>query len=233
MTDSKSDYLYVSSVVPFSASITCWLQIKNLPLDELLKRSRRYERSFIAWEIVRKNRNPFFVTGTGFEGYYIGICATTDEVLKRIIQVSQKTLDCMSRQYHLNFRFQSRLMKTLTGDVSDVKAMYVWAAQLGATIAQLRCNLHDNRDADLFRIETYRTVQTLPPIDYQTSDHCIQQTYALGRLGQQSKVEVHMNGLKPSEQDAWLVAWSIGQFGHPVVRAYLEESYQLVPDTPL
>jgi hypothetical protein len=123
-------------------------------------------------------------------------------------------------------------MKTLTQESSDVKAMQVWSAQLGAAIAQLRCNLYNNHDGDLFRIETYRTVQTLPPIDYGLTDHCIEQTYVLGRSSQQPKVAVHRNGLKPSEQDAWLVAWSIGEFGHPLVRAYLEASYTLVPAAP-
>jgi hypothetical protein len=115
-------------------------------------------------------------------------------------------------------------MRTLVGEDNDPKAIYVWAAELGAAIARLRCNLQNNPEGDYFRIETYRIVRSLPEIHYQENEGTIYQSYWLGEQHSGSPVTVQLNTLKPCDQDAWLVATSIGRFGHPLVRIYLRYS---------
>src|SRR5215471_11729107 len=109
----------IDGPIPFTDSFYWWLQLNDFKLSQLVKDSRRYEQPYLAWEVVRKSRNPFFATGTGFEGYFIGMCQSAEEVLDAIIQISRNMLDCIARANRLNYGFQSRLMKTLTGDLSD------------------------------------------------------------------------------------------------------------------
>lgn len=218
----SSKPLITNTPVPFADYLYGWLRLNDLKVADFIERSRRYEPPFRSWEIVRLNRNPFFETGTGFEGYYIGICGSTAEVLEAVIKISHEILDRIARQFRMEYGFKSRLMRTLIGERQDPKAIDIWSCELGAVIAKLRCNLHHNREADLFRIETYRMMTTLPPIAYKENAGRITQTYSLGFPAYHQKPAVTMETLKPADQDAWLVAWSIGRFGHPLVRQYLD-----------
>jgi hypothetical protein len=221
--------LCLSGPVPFADSFYWWLKLNDVGLESLVKDSRRYEQPYLAWEMVRKNRNPFFMTGTGFEGYYIGVCHSAEEVLAAIILVNRQILTNIMRQYRMDYGFKSQLMKTLLGEVSDPKAIGIWAAEFGAAIARLRHNLQHNLEGDSFRIETYRAVKTLPPIDYREDDHQILHSYSIGYQIPKPKIQVTIDSIHPADQDAWLVAWSIGRFGHPLIREYLEYTYGFLP----
>ncbi|MBZ0284251.1 MAG: hypothetical protein K8L97_26160 [Anaerolineae bacterium] len=219
---SASRHIVTRTPVPFADYLYGWLRLNDLNLMDFIERSRRYEQPYRAWEVVRINRNPFFEVGTGFEGYYIGVCDSTDEVLEAVIKISHEILDRIARQFRMEYGFKAHLMQTLIGEQSDPKAMDIWSCELGATIARLRCNLQHNREADLFRIETYRMTATLPPICYQERGNQITQMYSVGFPAHHQKPAVTMNNLNDSDQDAWLVAWSIGRFGHPLIREYLD-----------
>lgn len=225
----SANVMCVSGPVPFADSFYCWLRLNDIPLAHLVKDSRRYEQPYLAWEVVRKNRNPFFVTGTGFEGYYVGVCETPEAVLDAIIHTSRQILTNLSREYRWNFAFKSRLMKTLTAELNDPKAIAIWSAEFGATIARLRRNLQHNVEGDSFRIETYRTVHALPFIDYHENGYRVLHQYSVGYPVLKSRIDVSMESVHPADQDAWLVAWSIGRFGHPLVREYLEYTYGFLP----
>ena len=58
---------------------------------------------------------------------------------------------------------------------------------------------------------------------FYEQDHSIGQIYTVGSDGgaEFNKMLITLNMVKPSNQDAWLVATNIGEFGHPLVRAYL------------
>ncbi|MEO8606409.1 MAG: hypothetical protein ABI690_00885 [Chloroflexota bacterium] len=221
----SSNFMCLSGPIPFADSFYWWLKLHNIGLADLVKASRRYEHPYLAWEVVRKNRNPFFVTGTGFEGYYIGVCDSPEAVLDAIILTSRNILTNIMREYRMDYGFKSRLMKTLLGEVSDPKAIGIWAAEFGATIARLRRNLQHNIEGDTFRIDTYRAVKSLPFIDYREDDHQIMHNYSIGYPIPKPKIQVTMDSIHSTDQDAWLVAWSIGRFGHPLVREYLEYTY--------
>jgi len=219
--------LKVDSVVPFSDCIYWRLNLNTGQAPtSLLTESHQYDHPYLAWETVRKRRNPYFEQGTGFEGYFVGLCRSPDETLERILSISRGMLVSIARLYRYEYGFRSKLRKTLSGEASDPKAMAEWSAQLGATLARLRCNLIHNRDADSFRDETYRIVSNLPPIDYHTVDHALYQVYCVDTQHVPNTVKMMVNAqqLRDADQEAWMVAQAIGKFGHPLVREYLHYS---------
>ena len=216
--------LQVSNEIPFGDCISSWLQMsQRYGLDSLVELSSYYERSYLAWEEVRKGRNPYFVNGTGFEGYFVGICSSPDEALDRILDVNQQMLANLLRLHRFDPRFRSRLLKTLTGESSDRQAMSEWSTEFGAALARLHCAVTQDRRVAHFHDETRGIVQWLPAITYSQVDHRIKQAYAVedDSTPYGYRTIVNVTGLEPSKQDAWMVAQSIGKFGHPLVREFL------------
>ncbi len=216
--------LKIDTEVPFGDSIYYRLSIPQEQSSSiLLAQSHQFDRSYLAWEIVRKTRNPYFLKGTGLEGYFIGICQSPEDTLRQILQVSQQVLTSIIRLYRYQYTFRTKLLKTLTGEGADLKAMSEWSAQLGYVLAKLRCNLFNNRQAEAFRTETYQVVKTLPPIDYRKGDHVVRQIYTIDSFDVTDvpRIIVSVDTLNPPDQDAWLVAESIGKFGHPLVREFI------------
>lgn len=214
--------LQVASDVPFATALYWRLRMKGIHLEELTKQ-HRYERNYLAWETVRKQTNPFFDNGTGLEGYLIGHCQTPDEALETILNICQHMLDCIARYHRFDSNFQSRLFDTLIGYRNDAEAIETWSAYLGATLARLRCNLLNNRPADAFQTETYRLVDRHPDIDYKMRPETIKQHYRIAAAYTKThRVQVNLSNLNPSHQDAWLVAASIGRFGHPLLRRVMD-----------
>lgn len=218
---TKTQQVY--NEVPFGRSLYSWLRVRSMPLEQIASYSRKYDRQYLAWETVRKGRNPFFVKGTGFEGYIVGRCDQPEAALDAILVASQSILDRIARLYRYHIGFRALLLKTLQREASDPRAMHEWAAQLGATLAQMRCNLVGNVEAQTFQFRTYQVISQLPPISYSNGSDDLTQAYVIWRGDEKGAlrlpVDIHM--LKPSQQDAWLVAEAIGTFGHPLIREYL------------
>ena len=225
MHRSSIGLLTVESNVPYGASIAAWLTLRNRPLAELERPSRWYERAFLAWETVRRVRNPFFSEGAGFEGYYIGECRSADEMTGRLLQLGRDMLASNDRLYRFDYRFKSRLMKALDSESVDVKALESWSALLGATLGRLRRMAGALPEAGAFQAETYRMTNSVPPIRYALSEQTVRQTYTLPFPAQRNgrKIAIDPNTLNPADRDAALVVWSVGRLGHPLVRQYLAE----------
>ncbi len=219
-------FVKYESPIPFAVSIYSWLQVDRTTLDLLAHHSRLFERSYLAWETVRKTRNPFFDKGTGFEGYFIGVCRSPEETLERILALSRAMLQNICRMHPRDWRFRSRLMHTLVGEQYDARALAEWSAQFGAALARLRPNLRRNPLATAFQMDTYRQVGGLPHITYQEQDAIIEQVYVLAQyhLNGFIRMPVDSATLPESDQEAWLIARRIGLFGHPLVRQYLRQS---------
>lgn len=214
--------------VPCESMISGWMRFHNVPLDRFVEQSRQYERAYLAWETVRKVRNPFFAEGTGFEGYFVEICHSPDEMLSRLLEIGHQLLASNYRLYRHQFRFRSRLMQTLVGDNDDPRGVAVWADLLGATLGKLRCNVYLNQDIYRFQNETYWTVYRLPPISYNQCEGKIEQQYRLARFRERFTFKpcLQLNLLGAADYDAGLVVSTIGRFGHPLVREYLHEACQ-------
>jgi hypothetical protein len=198
-------------------------------LERLVEQSRQFERSYLAWETVRKVRNPYFEDGTGFEGYFVGRLGSPAEALEMLLKIGQEMIDNNRRLYPHNPLFRSRLMKTLRGELEDPECIDVWAAQFGAMLGRLRCNLLTNQKASLFQSETYLLTNHLPPISYERGTVGIKQRYRLpfGMTDHAPKWSLRHELMKTSRVDAGVVATSVGKFGHPLIRAYLNERFRM------
>jgi hypothetical protein len=217
--------LTVQCEVPCGSLVHSWLHVHEMPFRPFVERSRQFERAYLAWETVRKVRNPFFTEGTGFEGYYVGLCHSTEEMLDMLLHMGRQMLASNVRLYPHQHRFRSRLMKTLSGEVEDLDAIAVWADLLGATLGRLRCNVYTNQETYRFQNETYWSVNRLPLMQYEQSDCRLEQSYRLAqfRVCTNSRLPLQLNLLNSSDYDAGLVVSAIGRFGHPLIREYLHE----------
>lgn len=218
----------IENEVPFGQILYGWLYLKDLQLDDVVQHDR-VERNYLAWETVRKQTNPFLEPGTGFEGYLIGRCSNPEAALDVILTTCQHILDAIRRMYRFEYGFRSQLMKTLTRENSHSALIHLWAEYLGAELGRLRAQMLNNEEAQRFQSGTYRIVETLPPIVYRQEADQVTQTYAVGSSGSQrsDRLTITLPMLKPSQQDAWLVAENIGQFGHPLLRRLLEHDSML------
>jgi hypothetical protein len=217
----------IDSHVPFDQWIHWMLhETHSENLKTLIHHSDLYERRYLAWEEVRIGRNPYFDTGTGFEGYFVGRCVGAEEALNKVVKVGDEILNNLIRLHRHEHRYQTRLMKTLVGELPDQQAIAEWAAELGAELARLRCNLIRNIEAADFQEETYALVYSLPAIAYEEEPRAIHQHYSLVRrvVDNPTNIVNPQRLIKPSQQDAWLVAQSVGKFGHPLVREALHHA---------
>lgn len=230
MLRSAKGLLTVESVVPYSGAMAAWLRLYDVPLQALEGPSRWYERAFLAWEMVRRVRNPFFSEGTGFEGYYIGVCATAEQMTEALLRLGHTLLESNARLYPQDTPFHDRLMRALTGETDDLTALLVWSAALGATLGRLRAWAGTRPAAGSFQSETYRMTNALPGLQYTLTNGRIDQTYTLPNptTAQTGKLEFSPASLKPADYEAAVVVWTIGKLGHPLVRQYLSERTRAV-----
>jgi hypothetical protein len=209
--------------VPFGHTISAWLHFNHLPLEQLVRHDR-IEEHYLAWETVRKQTNPFFYEGTGFEGYLVGRCPHAIAALDLLLASCQEILDDLTRLHRFEYTGRNRLMKTLVRESDDLIAIQTWSTYLGAELARLRARILNNQAAQNFQHETYELVHTLPPMVYHETNDDVNQDYAIGWASEHKEERLHISLqiLSPKFQDAWLVAQNIGEFGHPLIRRFLE-----------
>jgi len=212
----------IDSEVPFGRLLYVRLHLKNMSISNL-KRPNRMETRYLAWETVRKQVNPFFLNGTGFEGYLVGRCTDPESALDAILAINQNILDAITRLYRFQYGFRSQLMKTLTKESTDTHAIHIWSAYFGAELGKLRAQIYDDPQAQAFRNQTYEIIKSLPPMVYHEIEHDVMQTYAVATGDTTTpRISISLSMLKPCQQDAWVVAENIGEFGHPLVRGVLD-----------
>jgi len=216
----------VEGEVPFGDALLWWIDHlrddHGLPVSQL---SHEFDRSYLAWETVRLSRNPFFSNGTGFEGYWVGLCQSPDAALDQLILIGRATLESQQRLFRYQQGYRRRLLRALQGEGGDLDALAEWSIELGAILGRLRCNLYKNAQAGTFRHETYRQVEGLPPIAYREEHDDLQQMYEVRDADNPSQplLYVDPNHLRTTDQEAWEVVESLGKFGHPLVREILSK----------
>jgi hypothetical protein len=213
----------IDSAVPFGKALFVWLRLHDAHLTRLVSHDH-IEKQYLAWETVRLQTNPYFQKGTGFEGYFVGLCPDAEAALEAILATNQGILDAIARLYRYDAGLRKRLMPTLMREISDPKAIHVWSAYLGASLGRLRCQVSTSKEAVLFQTRTYRIVGGLPPMAYHEAQKDVRQSYTVGKDNIQAagRLAITANTLRPCQQDAWLVAENIGEFGHPLVRKFLD-----------
>lgn len=216
----------VESEVPFGDALLWWIDHlrddHGLPVSQL---SHQFDRPYLAWETVRLSRNPFFSNGTGFEGYWVGLCQSPDAALDQLILIGRSTLESQQRLFRYQQSYRRRLFKALQGEGGDLEAMAEWSIELGAILGRLRCNLYRNSQADTFRHETYRQVEGLPPIAYHEEHDDLQQMYEVRDADNPGRplLQIDPQHLRTTDQEAWEVVEALGKFGHPLVREVLSK----------
>lgn len=220
----------IESKTPFSHELYVRVGLYHLDLNGATVKDQ-IEQRYLAWQTVRKKTNPYFVEGTGFEGYLVGTCTSSLEALETILKVGQHILDAIAHLYRFESDNQSRLMRTLSGDFYDAKMTHIWSSYLGAELGMLRTHVPRNKAAVLFQTQTYQIVSLLPRIKYRPDHQDLMQKYAIGFLdasvltgmSNPAKIDVRALALTDSQQLAWHVVSHVGQFGHPLVRKYLDK----------
>lgn len=218
-----SGTIVIDSQVPFGYALSAWLHLRAEPLNHLIHHNS-VEKAYLAWETVRKESNPYFEQGTGFEGYFVGRCDDPEAALAAILDINQRILEAIARLYRFEFGFRSRLFRTLLRERCDAAALHLWSDYFGAELARLRAQILTEPEAQEFQRQTYRIVSMLPPMIYHERVNDVTQTYAIGAFPtpQYTRLDINFATLKPRQQDAWLVARNIGAFGHPLVRRMLD-----------
>lgn len=216
-----SETVQIRSKVPFGHALCLRHKLTGQPLEQIVRHTP-LESHYLAWETVRQQTNPFFCKGTGFEGYLVGCCPTAEAALELILTITQTILERIARLYRFQYGFRSHLMKTLTKEEANLSAMQIWSTFFGAELGRLRAQILTDPQAQAFRAQTYHVVDTLPPIIYRPSQAEIEQAYLIGADNGrcQHKLSICCSSLPPAQQDAWLVAENIGEFGHPLVRLF-------------
>lgn len=222
--------LRVNTQVPFATSICGWVDTNQVDLQAFEATSHRYDTHYLAWQMVRKERNPYFVNGTGFEGYFVGSCRTPDQALSQILEISQTMLEHIALLHRYESGFRATLMKTLMGEQYDLRAVYEWNALFGEALARLRWRAMQDHEAMKFRDETYRLVRLADrysEIHYLNNTSPLQQEYFVVHDTPNShRLMIRSSGLHTHDREAWLVAQSVGRFGHPLVRTSLKKEFQ-------
>jgi hypothetical protein len=223
--------LQITNQVPFAASIYDWLTLNQVNIQAFEATSHQYDVHYLAWQMVRKERNPYFVNGTGFEGYFVGTCPTPESALTQILAISQQILENIALLHRFEYQFRSMLMKTLVGEKYNLRAVYEWNALLGEALTRLRWRAMQDLEAAAFREETYRLIgvaDRFSEIHYLNDTRPLRQEYFVvhNTQGTGHRLLVNSDGLKTQDQDAWLVAQSVGRFGHPLVRTCLHREIQ-------
>lgn len=217
------NFITIENTLPFSQMIYACLCLHQADLAEFVRHDR-IERHYLAWETVRKQTNPFFETGTGFEGYLIGQCTTPEAALDEVLIIGQRILDAIQRMHRFEYGLRSRLMQTLLRERIDYDLVSLWAEYLGAELGRLRAHILNHEAARRFRTTMYQIVESLPPMYYRQVGDRVLQRYMIGANGRPpaDRLAITLSLLKPGQQDAWLVVEYIGQFGHPLIRRVLE-----------
>jgi hypothetical protein len=213
--------LHVEGEVPFGDCLRWWIErsreSRGQPIQHV---SHHFDRPYLAWETVRLARNPYFAQGTGFEGYFVGLCSSPDEALTQVLDVGRRALASINRLYRFEANYRRLLLRTLHGEASDLRAIAEWSVELGAILGILRCNVYRSPQAEYFRRETYQLLEGLPPIRYEDDRHAVRQAYEIRALDGEpfQRLLVEPRQLSTGDQEAWAVAAALGRFGHPLIR---------------
>lgn len=112
------------------------------PSEQQRLNSDRTLKGFERWTATRYT-NPFIEaqTATGFEGYFIGLGFSPEEVADQIAQLGCNVLESFRRLHPNNGSYMSTVWKVAKGEVYNQEILAELNAVLGATTARLRVNV--------------------------------------------------------------------------------------------
>lgn len=202
--------------------------------DFVTEQSRRYDSSYLAWELVRKHRastadsvGQVFSDGkalphTGFEGYFSGL--TPEEIVAVEADLGTKILRGMG--YFVNYENRNytlwQMNRFLSGQMHTgnvVGIMEYFDEIFAVTLARARAISAD--DSESFRRETYAHLSRGHSISYLINENGIRQTITLPVVCPQQTIPPRVE-LRKCHVKGYLTLAEIGRFGHPLARSALD-----------
>lgn len=200
-------------------------------LKRLLIESRRIEKSFLGWDMVRRDGGA-----TGFEGYGAGYFPHAIDMAEAIAKLGAGILaeTKKNRAKAGDFTFMNRLWKFIGEGVYDPKIAEYMYTTLAITIARLKAETYSDRPVDHVRQTVAKLATSLTPIKYepQVTEKILGQTYLLPeptivqeQLAKVIPTEVVSPQTFAGRPEYWgyLFMLKLGMFGHPLVRTALHQ----------
>ncbi len=113
------------------------------PRPEDTKKLATFETGWYRWHDTRKN-NPFGLD-TGWEGYFVGVMQTPEQVAQEIGTIGAQTLKNM-KMLHPYDGYVSKIWHVAQGERFDMKMLTELNTCLMARVAQLRMNIEAGRN---------------------------------------------------------------------------------------
>ncbi|MCL4208024.1 hypothetical protein KJZ63_00100 [Patescibacteria group bacterium] len=200
-------------------------------LKKLISESRRIEKSFLGWDMVRRDGGA-----TGFEGYGAGYFPNAVDMAEAIAKLGAGMLAETKRNRAKvgDFTFMNRLWKFVGEGVYDPKIAEYMYTTLASTIARLKAETHSDGPVDHVRQTVSKLATSLTPIKYepQATKKALGQTYLLPeptivqeQLAKVIPTEVVSPQTFAGRPEYWgyLFMLKLGMFGHPLVRTALHQ----------
>lgn len=205
---------------------------KSQIIKALISESRRVEKSYLGWDMVRRDGGA-----TGFEGYGAGYFPTSLDMAEAIAKLGAGMLSETKKQRARagDFMFINKLWKFIGQDIYDpAVAEYMYTAMAG-TIARLKAETRSDKPVDDVRQTVAKLATPLPPIAYTTKDdqRRVSQLYSLPTptiVQEQLAKIIPTDAVSPNtfagrpEYWGYLFMLKLGMFGHPFVRAALHQN---------
>lgn len=197
------------------------------------ERSRQYDSSYLAWELVRKQRagmadsvGQVFSDGrilphTGFEGYFSGL--KPEEIVAEEAELGTTIIKSMGNFVNCDDNYTLwKMNQILSGRMHGegiITAVRYFDEVFAATLARARAI--SANDSESFRRETYAQLLKEHNISYKLGPDGIYQTITLPTvsLGQTDVPRVE---LRDCHVKGYLTLAEIGRFGHPLTRSALD-----------
>lgn len=201
--------------------------IRQLPTDkDYINKSRKFAPGYLGWQLNRKF-NPFFVKGTGHEGFFIRdksegeLQMSSTQVLETLLDYGKKVSDAIIRLHPYSIH-RSDILKTLQEERWDPEVLNELYAWHGAILGVLRAQHLSSPTAAAFREETAQLVKG-SEINYGfcPEEQCLKARYTLPQRDMQGiKIDPEQTVRAMTEKDFyyWQIISALGKMGDPLIR---------------
>lgn len=190
-----------------------------------------YDEPYLRWYAVRE-LNPFiYPDATGFEGYFVGLNYSTEQVAQSLAQLGATTLRTLRMLHRSEPMFMSKLWKVVKGELKQGEApdqaiLSELDVCLSANIARLRLQVapERNKKGHIFRKMIAQMVQG-EHIQY-LSEGGVVHGHIMPiptRLSTEGRVVRPQEFRTQELSDGYLFMQSLGKAGYPLLRLAFDE----------
>ncbi len=233
-TPAENSLLKIEKPIPQVSALLRFVTKEDPEAQKfVVEQSKRYESSYLAWELVRKLRAGTLVGQvflgtktlpyTGFEGYFSGL--TPEEIVAAQTNLGTKILEGIRNFLeHEDANYTPwQMNQVLSGQMYAGNTMGIleyFDGIFAATLARARARAAAG--SENFQRETYaQLARGHGNISYQIDENGINQTIMLP-VTPSLKVNPSRVELKSSQAEGYLALAQIGRAGHPLIRSSLD-----------